>query len=83
MFFCEMLNWFIFAMPLWHSPSAILVFACGCSVTNDGKFIEAKGDKDAAQKLLEKYGQMTQPLTIALEKLTKVQLISLGVISHS
>nr|GEU34674.1 NUDIX hydrolase 3 [Tanacetum cinerariifolium] len=36
--------------------------------------IQAKGDKDAAQKLLEKYGQMTQPLTIALEKLTKVQV---------
>ena len=57
MFFCEMLNWFIFATPLWHSQSAILVFAYGCSVTNDGKFIEAKGDK--------------------------VQVISLGVISHS
>ncbi|KAJ0859112.1 putative Peptidase family M49 [Helianthus annuus] len=36
--------------------------------------IQAKGDKDAAQKLLETYGAMTQPLNIALEKLAKVQV---------
>ncbi|XP_076944375.1 nudix hydrolase 3-like [Bidens hawaiensis] len=36
--------------------------------------IQAKGDKDAAQKLLEKYGKMTQPLDIALEKLANVQV---------
>ena len=44
MFFCQMLNWFIFAMPLWHSQSAIWVFAYGCSVTNDGKFIDNEFD---------------------------------------
>ncbi|KAK9065609.1 hypothetical protein SSX86_015010 [Deinandra increscens subsp. villosa] len=36
--------------------------------------IQAKGDKDAAQKLLDKYGKMTQPLNIALEQLAKVQV---------
>ncbi|KAM0070419.1 putative isopentenyl-diphosphate Delta-isomerase [Helianthus debilis subsp. tardiflorus] len=36
--------------------------------------IQAKGDKDAAQKLLETYGTMTQPLNIALENLAKVQV---------
>ncbi|KAL8209921.1 hypothetical protein R6Q57_006653 [Mikania cordata] len=36
--------------------------------------IQAKGDKDAAQMFLEKYGKMTQPLNIALEKLAKVQV---------
>ncbi|KAI7726450.1 hypothetical protein M8C21_018340 [Ambrosia artemisiifolia] len=36
--------------------------------------IQAKGDKDAAQKLLEKYGKMTQPLNVALENLAKVQV---------
>ncbi|KAI7725152.1 hypothetical protein M8C21_013898, partial [Ambrosia artemisiifolia] len=36
--------------------------------------IQAKGDKDAAQMLLEKYGKMTQPLNVALENLAKVQV---------
>nr|KAJ0185027.1 hypothetical protein LSAT_V11C900474250 [Lactuca sativa] len=36
--------------------------------------IQAKGDKDSAQKLLEKYGQMTQPLNNALGKLTNVEV---------
>ncbi|CAI9302015.1 unnamed protein product [Lactuca saligna] len=36
--------------------------------------IQAKGDKDFAQKLLEKYGQMTEPLTTALGKLANVEV---------
>ncbi|KAL7582692.1 hypothetical protein Lser_V15G43314 [Lactuca serriola] len=36
--------------------------------------IQAKGDKDSAQKLLEKYGQMTQPLNTALGKLAIVEV---------
>ncbi|XP_071730456.1 nudix hydrolase 3-like isoform X1 [Rutidosis leptorrhynchoides] len=36
--------------------------------------IQAKGDKYAARELLGKYGEMTQPLKIALEKLANVQV---------
>uniref|UniRef100_A0A5B7BD41 Putative nudix hydrolase 3 n=1 Tax=Davidia involucrata TaxID=16924 RepID=A0A5B7BD41_DAVIN len=36
--------------------------------------IQAKGDKDAARTLLQKYCKMTQPLKVALEKLEKVQV---------
>ncbi|XP_075666327.1 nudix hydrolase 3 isoform X2 [Castanea sativa] len=36
--------------------------------------IQAKGDKEAANLLLQKYGKMTQPLKIALQKLEKIQV---------
>ncbi|KAL4557466.1 hypothetical protein LXL04_035644 [Taraxacum kok-saghyz] len=36
--------------------------------------IQAKGDKDSARKLLEQYGQMTQPLNTALTKLADVEV---------
>nr|POE77021.1 nudix hydrolase 3 [Quercus suber] len=36
--------------------------------------IQAKGDKEAAYLLLQKYGKMTQPLKIALQKLEKIQV---------
>ncbi|CAH1446380.1 unnamed protein product [Lactuca virosa] len=36
--------------------------------------IQAKGDKDAARKLLEEYGEMTQPLNTALGKLARVEV---------
>lgn len=36
--------------------------------------IQAKGDKPAAYVLLEKYGKMTQPLQVALEKLETIQV---------
>ncbi|KAI3750791.1 hypothetical protein L2E82_21617 [Cichorium intybus] len=36
--------------------------------------LQAKGDKDSARKLLEKYGEMTPPLNTALEKLERVEV---------
>ncbi|KAM7459718.1 hypothetical protein LguiA_036712 [Lonicera macranthoides] len=36
--------------------------------------IQAKGDKDAAKALLQKYCKMTKPLKVALEKLESVQV---------
>ncbi|KAL6012218.1 hypothetical protein ACLOJK_002696 [Asimina triloba] len=36
--------------------------------------IQAKGDKNAAKRLLEEYGKMTQPLHQAMEKLEKIQV---------
>ncbi|KAA8540570.1 hypothetical protein F0562_024511 [Nyssa sinensis] len=36
--------------------------------------IQAKGDKDSAGMLLQKYCKMTQPLKVALEKLEKIQV---------
>jgi hypothetical protein len=36
--------------------------------------IQAKGDKEAADLLLQKYCKMTRPLKLALEKLESVQV---------
>ncbi|CAN0920328.1 Nudix hydrolase 3 [Linum grandiflorum] len=36
--------------------------------------IQAKGDKQAATALLQKYGQMTPPLQLGLDKLEKIQV---------
>lgn len=36
--------------------------------------IQARGDKDAASELLQKYCEMTKPLKVALEKLEMVQV---------
>ncbi|XP_024996212.1 nudix hydrolase 3-like isoform X2 [Cynara cardunculus var. scolymus] len=44
------------------------------SLSREVLMIQAKGDKDAARLLLEKYSEMTQPLNIALEKLAKVEV---------
>ncbi|KAI3692366.1 hypothetical protein L6452_32180 [Arctium lappa] len=44
------------------------------SLSREVLTIQAKGDKDAARLLLEKYCEMTQPLNIALEKLAKVEV---------
>lgn len=37
--------------------------------------IQAKGDKEAAGLLLQKYGVLTEPLKVALKKLELVQVI--------
>lgn len=37
--------------------------------------IQAQGDKEAAGLLLQKYGVMTEPLKVALEKLENVQVL--------
>ena len=42
--------------------------------------IQAKGDKEAAGLLLQKYSVMTEPLKIALKKLENVQVYT---IDHS
>ncbi|XP_059641061.1 nudix hydrolase 3 isoform X2 [Cornus florida] len=36
--------------------------------------IQAKGDKDAAKRLLDEYCKLTRPLKVALEKLEKIQV---------
>ncbi|XP_059640280.1 nudix hydrolase 3-like [Cornus florida] len=43
--------------------------------------IQAKGDKDAAKRLLDEYCILTQPLKVALEKLEKIQVWALMFIS--
>lgn len=37
--------------------------------------IQAKGDKAAAASLLQKYGVISEPLKLALQKLEKVQVL--------
>jgi len=39
--------------------------------------IQAKGDKAAAGLLLQKYGVISEPLKLALQKLEKVQVLLL------
>ena len=45
--------------------------------------IQAKGDKKAAEALLEKYCKMSQPLKVALEKLENIQVRGLTFLSCS
>ncbi|KAJ0006704.1 hypothetical protein Pint_30428 [Pistacia integerrima] len=39
--------------------------------------IQARGDKEAASLLLQKYCKMTKPLTVALQKLEDIQVVGL------
>ena len=44
--------------------------------------VQANGDKKAAYVLLEKYGKMTHPLQVALQKLETVQVRALTMCSY-